>query len=139
MEHLNEFIVHHWQLFLAFLIVFIIIFINEYLSLQKQGKSLSTDQAVDQINNHDAMVLDLRPLETFKKGHITGSTRATEADFNLPKLQKHKDKPIILVCAKGIEATALATKLRTQGYLNPMVLAGGIEAWLTANLPLVKK
>lgn len=139
MEHVGQFINHHWQLVLAFVVILIIIFIHELLSLKKQGKTLTTSQAIEQINHYDAVVIDVRSAELYKKGHIIGALRATEADFKLPKMQKHKDKPIVLVCTRGIESQTYAQKLRALGFTQPMVLAGGMEAWQAAQLPVVKK
>ena len=94
---------------------------------------------VEQINHFSAVVIDLRPAEIFKKGHIIGAIRATEADFRLPKMHQHKDKPVILVCTRGFESQKLAPKLASQGFSQLMTLEGGISAWQTAKLPLVKK
>ncbi len=113
--------------------------VYEYYNLKKEGKALSTAQAIAQINHFSAVVIDLRPAEIYKKGHIIGAIRATEADFKLPKMQQYQDKNVILVCTRGLESQALAPKLRAQGFTHIMTLAGGITAWQTANLPLVKK
>lgn len=139
MDHLSEFIVRHWQLAAASVVMLLIIVIYEYLTSQKQAKLLSAEQAIDQINNHEAVVIDIRSAALYKQGHIIHSIRSSEADFKLPKMQRYKDKPIILVCAKGIESNLLATKLPQQGFTRVMILAGGISAWQTAQLPLVKK
>jgi rhodanese-related sulfurtransferase len=138
-EYLGDFIEHHWQLCVAFVVIFVIIFIYEYITSQKQGKSLSVEQAVDQINNHDAVVIDLRSAELYKKGHIINAIRASEADFKLPKMQRYKEQPVILVCARGIESNLLAAKLYKQGFMQVMLLTGGISAWQAARLSLVKK
>ncbi|HFL3390151.1 TPA: rhodanese-like domain-containing protein, partial [Legionella pneumophila] len=58
-------------------------------------------------------------------------------DFEQQKMSKYKDKPIILVCARGLQSPTLAMKIRNQGY-QPLVLSGGIQAWQNADLPLVK-
>jgi rhodanese-related sulfurtransferase len=139
MNHLSEFIVRHWQLATASVVMLIIIFIYEYIVSQKQAKLLSTEQAIDHINNHEAIVIDIRSAELYKQGHIIHSIRSSGADFKLPKMQRYKDKPVILVCTRGIESNLLATKLPQQGFTRVMILAGGISAWQTANLPLVKK
>lgn len=139
MEHLVQFTHNHWQLCLALVVILIIIFVHEYLALQKQGKTLTTEAAIELINHEHAVVIDLRTAELFKSGHIIDSIRASEADFNLPKMDKYKNKPIILVCARGVQSAALAATLRTKGFTQPMVLAGGIATWQSANLPLVKK
>ncbi|MDF1757998.1 MAG: rhodanese-like domain-containing protein [Legionellaceae bacterium] len=139
MDHLGQFIQNHWQLSLAFVILSFLVFINEYLEMRKQGKTLSAEQAVELINHENAVVIDLRDPAAFKAGHIIGSIRASEADFETAKMNKYKNKTIILVCNKGIQAAAVAKNIRTKEFTNPMVLNGGIEAWKTASLPIIKK
>jgi rhodanese-related sulfurtransferase len=138
-DNISHFASRHWQLVVAFVVIFIVLMIYEYYSLKKAGKAISTAQAIEQINHFSAVVIDLRPAEIFKKGHIIGAIRATEADFRLPKMHQHKDKPVILVCTRGFESQKLAPKLASQGFSQLMTLEGGISAWQTAKLPLVKK
>ena len=52
-------------------------------------------------------------------------------------MEKFKSQPLILVCPRGLQSSALANQLKKQGYL-VHVLAGGIEAWQNAELPLNK-
>ena len=56
------------------------------------------------INNENALVIDLRDRESFKKGHIIDSINATAEDFEQPKMNKYKNKTIILVCARGLQS-----------------------------------
>lgn len=137
MEHLSQFITNHWQLWLLFIVILFLTFINELITQKKKAKELSPQAVVDMINNENALIIDLRDKELFKKGHIIDSINAKSEDFEQQKMDKYKDKPIILVCARGIEAPSLAAKIRTQGY-QPSVLGGGIAAWQSADLPLVK-
>lgn len=139
MEHLGHFLQNHWQLSVAFVVISVLILINEFLNQRKQGKTVSSEMAIDLINNQNAVVMDLRDAAAFKAGHIIGSMRVSENDFDTPRLTKYKSKDIILVCVRGIQSANLASKLRTKDFTNPMVLSGGIEAWKQANLPLVKK
>ncbi|KTD50292.1 rhodanese domain-containing protein [Legionella quinlivanii] len=138
MGQLGQFIVNHWALWLGLILILLLILINEIQSQKKRAKEVSPQQAVHFINRDDATVIDLRDLETYRKGHIINSVRASVEDFEQQSLDKYKDKPIILVCAKGLQSTALAAKLRAQGFTAPMILAGGISAWQNADLPLVK-
>ncbi|CAM2858633.1 rhodanese-like domain-containing protein [Legionella worsleiensis] len=137
MEHLGQFIANHWQLWLAFITVLLLILINEWISQKKKAKELTPQSAVDVINNDDAIVLDLRDKESFKNGHIIDSINCTAEDFEQPKMNKYKSKKIILVCARGLQSPSVATKISALGY-QPMVLGGGIAAWQNAALPLVK-
>ncbi|MCX7118619.1 MAG: rhodanese-like domain-containing protein [Legionellales bacterium] len=139
MDNVSQFVSRHWQLAVAFAVILLVLMIYEYFSLKKAGKAISTAQAIEQINHFSAVVIDLRPAEIYKKGHIIGAIRGTETDFRLPKMHQHKDKPVILVCSRGLEAQKLAPKLSAQGFSQLMTLEGGIAAWQAANLPLVKK
>lgn len=138
MEHLGQFITNHWGLWLALIAILLLIFINELLIRKKQAKEVSPQAAVNLINHQQAIIVDLRESEAFRGGHIIDSVRATPDDFAQQRMDKYKTKPIILVCARGLQSTQLAAKLQTQGFSQPMVLAGGIAAWQTAELPLIK-
>ena len=137
MEHLSQFIMNHWLLWLAFIGVLLLAFINELITQKKKAKELTPQSAVAMINNENAVVIDLRDKEAFKSGHIIDSINVTAEDFEQPKMTKYKNKNIILVCARGLQSPATAAKIRTQGY-QPLVLKGGITAWQSADLPLVK-
>ncbi len=138
MQHLEQFITNHWTLWLALVIILLLVFINELLTQKKRAKELSPASAVDLINHEDAVVIDTRDAELFRAGHIINAISASADDMTQPRMEKYKAKPVILVCARGLQSPALAAKLRTLGFIQPMVLAGGINAWSAANLPLVK-
>ncbi|KTD24526.1 MULTISPECIES: rhodanese-like domain-containing protein [Legionella] len=138
MEHLGQFITNHWGLWLALAIVLVLIFINELFTQRKKAKEISPQTAVNLINHENAVIVDLRDAELFRKGHIIDAVRATPDDFTQQRMDKYKTKPIILVCSRGLQSAQLATKLQTQGFSKLMVLAGGIAGWQTAELPLVK-
>ena len=138
MDLLGQFIINHWALWLALVVVLLLIFINEKLAQKKRAKELSPQTAVNLINNDNAVVIDLRDTDTFRKGHIIDSIRATADDFNQQRMDKYKEKPLILVCSRGLQSGPLAAKLKQQGFSQPMVLAGGIDAWQAADLPLIK-
>lgn len=138
MEQLIQFSSKHWSLCLALIVILFIIFINELLSQKRKEKELSTAGAIEMINHNDAIVIDIRDIKAWQAGHIIDSIHASEDDFTQQRMDKYKPKPILLVCAKGLQSPALAVKLRRLGFSDPMVLAGGIAAWQSDNLPLVK-
>lgn len=138
MQQLGQFIINHWPLWLALIVILLLIFVNELMSQRKKAKELNPSAAVDLINNENAIVIDLRDAEAYRNGHIIDAIRASMDDFNQQRMDKYKSKPIILVCARGLQSPALAAKLREQGFEQPMVLAGGMAAWISANLPTVK-
>jgi rhodanese-related sulfurtransferase len=137
MEHLSQFIINHWLLWLAFIVILALIFIYELTTQKKKAKQLTPQLAVAMINNENAVVIDLRDKESFKNGHIIESINASAEDFELPKMNKYKNKNIILACDRGLQSPAVAAKIRTLGY-QPLILGGGIAAWQNADLPLIK-
>ena len=134
-NQLFTFITHHWPLCLAFFGVLILIFTNEHIMQKKGPKNLSPHAAVDAINHDKAKVIDMRDIEAFRQSHIVNAKNMPNATFE--KLEKQKTSPFILVCARGLQSSALAVKLQKQGFTQAMVLAGGITAWKAASLPLI--
>ena len=135
-QQLIDFVIHHWSLWLAFAAVLGLMLINEHLIKKKGPTSLSPTAVVHAINHRDAAVIDMREVEPFRQDHIVGAKNIPGAP--LEKLQKYQSKPFVLVCARGLQSVPLAAKLRKQGFTDVMVLTGGIAAWKTASLPLIK-
>lgn len=138
MEHLPEFIMHHWLLWLALLVVLVLIFIHEKQSNQGKAKALTPAKAVDLMNHEEAQVIDLRDKESFKNGHIIGAIRMNAEEVDQKILSQYQDKPLIFVCPRGQVAPTVASKLQGLGKLNSFALEGGMSAWLGASLPLIK-
>ncbi len=138
MDQLTQFATNHWQLVLALAVILTITLINELVSQKKRGKELSTSAAIEMINHENAVVIDLRDADAFSAGHIIDAIHASADDLGEKQSEKYKTKPVILVCARGLQSATLAAKLRVKGFTKLRVLAGGMSAWQTAGLPLIK-
>lgn len=138
MEQISQFIINHWALCLALVGIILLIQLNEWFTKTQGPQALSPQLVVEKINHDEAVVIDLRDQEAFSAGHIIHAIRATADDFDLPRMDKYKQKTVILVCTRGIQAQTVASKLKSKGFVNPAVLAGGLTAWQSAGLPLVK-
>ncbi|MBL4607299.1 MAG: rhodanese-like domain-containing protein [Pseudomonadales bacterium] len=135
MEQFFEYIVNHWMLCSAFLVL-LSVFIQYEMS--RGGKGVHCQEVVNLINHDDAIVLDVRPAKEFSKGHITNSINIPHnllAD-RFVELEKHKEHPIILVCAHGHTTGASGQLLRKHGWQKLYRLTGGIGAWEGERLPL---
>jgi rhodanese-related sulfurtransferase len=135
-QQLIQFITNHWSLCAALLGILILIALNEFISQKTSPKLLSTSAVVDHMNQNKTTIIDVRPEDAFSTGHILHAVRISGGDAK--RFEQYKTKPFILVCARGIESKTLAMKLRKQGFGNPMILNGGMNAWQTAGLPVVK-
>src|SRR3546814_9523091 len=102
--------------------------------------AVSPQQVSNLINKDDALVIDLRSGEAFRKGHIHGSENVPEDKFDgeLVRLGKLAGRPIILVCELGSQSAAAGRKLMAKKVKPVYRLKGGLDAWLGSNLPVVK-
>ena len=93
------------------------------------------------INREDAIVLDVREPAEFSAGHIPESRNVPLAklDEKLPDLASLKERCVIVACAAGTRSEAASAKLRRSGFTNVRNLAGGLQAWAKADLPVTKK
>jgi len=86
------------------------------------------------------LLIDLRTDEEWANGYIEGSVHipinALLADMT--QLPADKAAPIVLACASGHRGGIGMLVLNMLGYTNVRNLAGGINAWAAAELPLVK-
>lgn len=141
-NELVTFLGHH--IFLATLWVAVVVMLIADLvrSAASGVKALSPQELTHRVNREEAVVIDLRSKAEFGKGHIVGSENLPLEQFNkdgVAELEKYKTKPIILVCATGMQSGPAAMTLRKAGFSDVHRLAGGIPAWAGANLPLAKK
>lgn len=112
--------------------------VNEWVLARRSGPQLAPYAAVKLINEEKARVIDIRAPADFKRGHILGADNlppARHADLQ-QQVEKNPNKPVILVCAMGVAAKSLARKLRAAGAQSVYPLAGGLNAWEGAGMPL---
>ena len=103
--------------------------------------SLGTLEATQMINHQDALLLDVRDAEDYAKEHILNARNLPlgQLESRLREIEKNKRKPVIVHCERGNRAGSAAALLRGKGFEKVFTLAGGIETWRQAGLPLEKK
>ena len=105
------------------------------------AENLTPAQATLLINREDALVLDVRETGEWSTGHIPGARHIALAQLEkrMSEIDKFKDRPIIICCASGNRSSSACGQLKKGGFAKVFSLAGGISAWLEANLPLTTK
>lgn len=140
MEKLGIFILDHW--ILSFALVFLsILLLSDMLKSKFLGfKDVDPNGAIRQINQADAVMLDVREDKEYAEGHISEALHIPLGvlDKRLGELESYKSRPIIVYCRSGDRATRAGALLRKQGFQAVYKLAGGILAWKNANLPTSK-
>jgi rhodanese-related sulfurtransferase len=138
MDKLLEFTGNHTLLVLALMISFFIVVFTE---LRRKASGLVNVEpiAAVQLINNDAVVIDLRSVDAFSRGHIVGARNipSDELDAKMNKLEALKSKPIVAVCDAGTTSTKAVNALREAGFESVYGLKGGMAGWDMAGLPVV--
>lgn len=133
-----QFVIKHWALVSAFIIVLVLLILEEVRSQKGRGYVSSTE-ATQLINHDNAQVIDLRETSAFRDGHIVGSKNIPLADFDREKDKlTDKTQPLILVDAMGLKTHTISQRLKAAEFEKVFILKGGIERWKADTMPLVK-
>lgn len=109
------------------------------LARSSQGKALTTAEAVRLVNREKGVLIDVCEPAEFAAGHVAGARNIPLASLEGHKsLPSNKALPLVLLCQSGARAARAAGMLRKLGYENAQPLAGGLNAWREANLPVEK-
>ncbi len=138
MDKVLEFASGHTLLVLALMISFFVVVFTELRRKASGLVNIEANEAVSLINN-DAVVIDLRSVDAFSKGHIVNAKNipSDELDAKMNSLESLKSKPIVAVCDAGITSTKAVNSLRQAGYDSVYGLKGGMSGWSQAGLPVV--
>jgi rhodanese-related sulfurtransferase len=137
MDRVLEFISHHPWLAAATALAAALVAVYEMRSRAESQISVSPQELI-RLMNQGALVLDLRPTEQFKAGHLEGARQMsgeqilTAADT----LKKHKEKAVVVYDDTGSASAPAVRQLIAQGFTRAFTLRGGLAAWRADNLPL---
>ena len=141
MQEIMQFISRHPVLSIAWVALLVAVLFTTFKGLMSKVKVITRGEVTRLINKEDAVVVDLRQRDDFRKGHIAGSLNLLPAEIkanNVGELEKHKDKPVIVTDGSGMQATESASLLLKAGFEKVFVLKEGIAGWSGENLPLVR-
>lgn len=141
MQDIMPFISAHPVLSLLWFVLLVAVIVTTFKARFSKMKEITCGEAVRLINKEDAIIVDARPREEFRKGHIAESRNVLSVNIknkNLGELTKHKAKPVILVCATGQTSRIAAGDFITAGFEHVFILKEGISGWNFENLPLVR-
>lgn len=102
------------------------------------GTKIDQETARKLIQNHGAVVIDVRSPEEYAKGHLKDAylisftldqlAKQNLAEHELLKLLKEKNTPVLVYCHAGKRATFFMKAMVRDGYTHIMNM-GGIEDW----------
>jgi rhodanese-related sulfurtransferase len=101
------------------------------------SSKVSTSDAVQLINRERAVLIDVSEPAVYAAGHVSGSKSVPLGELETSNaLPKNKALPLVVVCPTGTRAGSAVATLKKLGFENARALAGGLEAWRAANLPV---
>lgn len=89
----------------------------------------------------NAVILDVRTIDEFEKGHIKGAQMAdiSSSAFQEVIANLDKTKPVFVYCLSGGRSRQAADALLSAGFSTIYNLDGGMLAWNEINLPVSRE
>ncbi len=140
MEQLAEFITNHLLLVITFLALTGALIWNIFFDPVNKA-AVDALQTTTLINHDDAVVVDVRSIAEFNKGHIVNAINIPLNGLakQLQQLDKYKDKPVVVACRSGSRSAMACKTLMKSGFQDVHNLRGGMMAWQSAGLPIKRK
>ena len=140
MEQFGTFILNNWILFLALVLILAFLAMNLLKSRFLAFKEIKPVQVVELMNHNNAIVLDVRDDKDFAQGHILNAINIPLGviDSRVNELEQYRSMPVIVSCRTGQQSARAGMMMQKQGFTDLYKLSGGMMAWQSANLPVVK-
>ncbi len=131
MDRYLEFILNHYILSLALAVVTYLLIQELFDSALKKYSAVSPLLAVAKMNDSDTLVIDVREPEEFLSSHIENAINTPLGNLpaHLPKLETHKNKPVLIACQNGTRSASAGKLLTKAGFEQVFVITGGMQAW----------
>jgi rhodanese-related sulfurtransferase len=107
-----------------------------YTEAYKHIKGISIEEAKALMG--EAVFLDVRTEDEFKKGHIPGTKFLQRGwlELAVSRIIPDKEAHIVVYCASGFRSGLATYTLNQMGYKNAENMIGGWNDWLKAGYPV---
>lgn len=109
--------------------ILLIDFLIPATSQSTTWEKINQKQMVDEIEQDNVQIVDLREPELYAKGHISRAINIPFVEFEERYQELEKDKRIVFVCHTGPMGDASSQFLLEKGYGNIANLTGGMAKW----------
>jgi thiosulfate sulfurtransferase len=90
---------------------------------------ISVSQAVQLINEDNALVVDIRDPGSFANGHVENATRIDNSNFQAYLQSADKTRPLLVFCYHGNSSQQAAQVFYQQGFEQAYSVDGGMSEW----------
>ena len=98
-------------------------------------RDITPAEAAALAESGDVQLLDVREQDEWDAGHAAAATHTPLGSVDAAAVPS--DRPVVTVCRSGGRSGQAATLLATAGH-DVRNLAGGMNAWAAAGLPVVR-
>jgi rhodanese-related sulfurtransferase len=138
-QQLSEFAINHLLLVSAFVVILAMLAGVEVRHRFGNVRDIAPGEATRLINHENAVLVDMRNDKDYREGHIVNAVHVpAEQNDAAGKLDKYRDRPLIVCCRSGNQSLRLCSELTKKGFASVYNLKGGLHAWQQAGLPLSK-
>lgn len=140
MQQLIEFVVNHWILSLALVMIAGMLIAGEVQQYIGGIKQIGPAEATQMVNHNNALLLDVRGKSEQADGLVPSavSMPLNEIEERSGELEKYRQRPVITFCKDGQQGRRACGILRKLGFESIYNLDGGLSAWRNANMPVQK-
>ncbi len=96
---------------------------------------VTPERAKELLDSGEAIVIDVREPYEREAGHIEGSEHIELERIASKAPELPKDRPIVFHCRLGARSAMAAQAFKQSGY-DAWSMAGGLQAWDEAGLPI---
>ena len=98
--------------------------------------SLSPADVADRVRQGHVLLIDIREADQFARRHIPGAVSLPLSKFDLAPLPVLPGTAVVFTCKTGMRTGANAARLAAPVTGDAYVLAGGVDGWAAAGLPV---
>lgn len=138
-HQISEFFTNHLLLVMAFFAILAMLIGGELRRRFSNVREITPGEATRMLNHENAIMVDMRSDKEYRDGHIVNAIHTPAVkDGTSGKLEKYRDRSLIVYCRNGQQSAKLSGQLSKQGFTSVYNLKGGVLAWQQAELPLSK-
>ena len=90
----------------------------------------------DWLDENEIVLVDVRETTEYEQEHIAGALLLPLSSFEADLFPILKDKKVVIHCAVGKRSEAVGKMLIKEGRTGIIHMAGGLDAWKAAGLPV---
>ncbi len=133
------FLIENWYLFLVAAVSGGLLIWPMFGAAAGGTGKVTTAEAVRLINREKAVLIDVSDPSEYAQSHAGGSRNVPLAGLETsPALPRNKGQPVLLMCSTGARSSRAVAALKKLGFEQAHAVAGGLDAWRAANLPVEK-